>query len=150
MWMWNIKCCKSLKVKKFAMSQSLFDLSWKLFLVACWQEFIHHFNTYICFPVVFFVTICYYFRVFLSTRLHSVPGYHNPDAYVGKDVYRGKLQQSYCCISHEQKHSTKTIKSQSTVYSTNCSKRRACYKSRHCNIVVYISYWTLQYWCAYF
>ncbi|ELT90847.1 hypothetical protein CAPTEDRAFT_210963 [Capitella teleta] len=26
--------------------------------------------------------------VFLSTRLHYVPGYHNPDAELGKDLYR--------------------------------------------------------------
>ena len=28
-------------------------------------------------------------RVFLSNHLHSVPGYHNPDATLGKEVYKG-------------------------------------------------------------
>ena len=39
--------------------------------------------------------IAYGFRVFLATRLHNCPGYHNPDATLGKPAYKGKY--SHMC-----------------------------------------------------
>ena len=33
--------------------------------------------------------LCFSYSVFLTNRLHYIHGYHNPDATMGKEVYRG-------------------------------------------------------------
>ena len=33
----------------------------------------------------------YVFSVFLTNRLHYIPGYQNADATMNKEMYRGKL-----------------------------------------------------------